>query len=165
MWNFESRSSHGISCINNTVLLFALKTTSVQPKTLLYNSFSKKEQKVGESFQKLFILSRDGPIKWMKQGRDEKTQEHHLLRNDSSLLSVLEAGMREGKKTTIHLMPSICQCVVVSLRFLIYAWRLGKRLLSFRSRWCSWGFSFLSFLSFLYTKGKTQSLKMEEFDN
>ena len=40
--------------------------------------------------QKGFISSRDGPIKSTEQGRDEKTQEHHLVRNDGGLLSGLQ---------------------------------------------------------------------------
>ena len=54
--------------------------------------------------EKNFSSSRDGPIKRTEQGRDEKTQEHHLLRNNGGFLFGLQPGMRERKKA-----PYICK--------------------------------------------------------
>ena len=86
--------------------------------------------------EKNFISSRDWPIKGQKQGMDEETQEHHLLRNDeaSSLAS------KQGWENTRRL-PYICKkmgsrCRVVFLRSLIPTWRPKKRPPSFFSRWC-----------------------------
>ena len=101
-----------------------------------------KEQKLGEkasektSFHVELNLS-----KTQKQGRNEKTQHHHLLRNDGRPHYGLQAGMRKCKKTTLHLLPISCGSRVVFLHSLILAWRLERRPPSFRSsRWC-WVFS------------------------
>ena len=53
-------------------------------------------------------------------------------------LNIKQAGMRECKKTTLHLLPIFCRCRVVFLRSLTLAWRPERRPPSFRSRWCSW---------------------------
>ena len=57
-----------------------------------------------------------------------------LLQNDGGLLSGLQAGMRERKKTTLHLQIMGSRCRVVFLLLLTPAWRPEMRPPSSRSR-------------------------------
>ena len=92
---------------------------------------------------KNFFASRAGPLKRTEQGRDEKTQQRHLLWYDGNLLSGLQPGMRKRKKTTLHLQKMDRRCRVVFLLSFIPGWTPERRPPSFCSRWRCWVFSSL----------------------
>ena len=59
---------------------------------------------------------RAGPVKGQKQGRDEKTQEHYLVRNDGGLLSGLQCNAIASRSLVHFVVCKVnkgCKCIAL----------------------------------------------------